>query len=134
PRGQRGAGERRAEPQVRRGGDGVDPAAPWGGLRGAGAGDLLPGAAGAVQGAALLAVRRDVPHDGDGQDPEVQATPDGRRAARTPRRRGGGDRLRKTIALSEPSAGANLVLAMLPRARAYAAVAGVPPAYGLYAS
>jgi len=38
------------------------------------------------------------------------------------------------IALSKPSAGANLVLAMLPRAMAYAAVAGVPPAYGLYAS
>src|SRR5262249_10154591 len=82
-----------------------DPAAPGGGLRGAGASELLPGAAGAVQGAALLAVRRDVPHDGDGQDPEVQAARDGRRAARTPRRRGGGDRLRKTIALSKPPPG-----------------------------
>jgi SulP family sulfate permease len=32
------------------------------------------------------------------------------------------------------AAGANLALAMLPKAMAYAAVAGVPPAYGLYAS
>jgi len=34
----------------------------------------------------------------------------------------------------EAVAGANLALAMLPKAMAYAAVAGVPPAYGLYAS
>jgi SulP family sulfate permease len=32
------------------------------------------------------------------------------------------------------AAGANLALAMLPKAIAYATVAGVPPAYGLYAS
>ena len=40
---------------------------------------LLPGAAGGVQGAALLAVRRGVPDDGDGQDPEVAAARDGDR-------------------------------------------------------
>jgi SulP family sulfate permease len=34
----------------------------------------------------------------------------------------------------DAAAGANLALAMLPKALAYAAVAGVPPAYGLYAS
>jgi SulP family sulfate permease len=34
----------------------------------------------------------------------------------------------------DAAAGANLALAMLPKAMAYAAVAGVPPAYGLYAS
>ena len=34
----------------------------------------------------------------------------------------------------DAAGGANLALAMLPKAMAYAAVAGVPPAYGLYAS
>jgi sulfate permease, SulP family len=34
----------------------------------------------------------------------------------------------------DAAAGANLALAMLPKAMAYALVAGVPPAYGLYAS
>src|SRR5262245_46804610 len=34
----------------------------------------------------------------------------------------------------DAAAGANLAMAMLPKAMAYAAVAGVPPAYGLYAS
>ena len=34
----------------------------------------------------------------------------------------------------DAAAGANLALAMLPKAMAYAAVAGVPPVYGLYAS
>ena len=34
----------------------------------------------------------------------------------------------------DAAAGANLALAMLPKAMAYAAVAGVPPAYGLYAT
>jgi MFS superfamily sulfate permease-like transporter len=34
----------------------------------------------------------------------------------------------------DAAGGANLTLAMLPKALAYAAVAGVPPAYGLYAS
>src|SRR5262249_42062587 len=34
----------------------------------------------------------------------------------------------------DAAAGTNLALAMLPKAMAYAAVAGVPPAYGLYAS
>src|SRR5262245_22911833 len=34
----------------------------------------------------------------------------------------------------DAAAGANLALAMLPKAMAYAAVAGVPPAYALYAS
>ena len=34
----------------------------------------------------------------------------------------------------DAAAGANLAFAMLPKAMAYAAVAGVPPAYGLYAS
>jgi sulfate permease, SulP family len=34
----------------------------------------------------------------------------------------------------DAATGANLALAMLPKAMAYAAVAGVPPAYGLYAS
>jgi SulP family sulfate permease len=34
----------------------------------------------------------------------------------------------------DASAGANLAMAMLPKAMAYAAVAGVPPAYALYAS
>jgi SulP family sulfate permease len=34
----------------------------------------------------------------------------------------------------DAAAGANLAVAMLPKAMAYAAVAGVPPAYGLYAS
>src|SRR6516165_10100008 len=34
----------------------------------------------------------------------------------------------------DAAAGANLALAMLPKAMAYAVVAGVPPAYGLYAS
>src|SRR6476620_1363760 len=32
------------------------------------------------------------------------------------------------------AAGANLAFTMLPKAMAYAVVAGVPPAYGLYAS
>ena len=40
-----------------------------------------------------------------------------------------------TLGLARDAAtGANLALAMLPKAMAYAAVAGVPPAYGLYAS
>jgi SulP family sulfate permease len=34
----------------------------------------------------------------------------------------------------DAAAGVNLALSMLPKAMAYAAVAGVPPAYGLYAS
>jgi len=34
----------------------------------------------------------------------------------------------------DAAGGANLALAMLPKAMAYSAVAGVPPAYGLYAS
>lgn len=34
----------------------------------------------------------------------------------------------------DAAGGANLALAMLPKAMAYASVAGVPPAYGLYAS
>src|SRR5215469_5036105 len=34
----------------------------------------------------------------------------------------------------DAAAGANLALTMLPKAMAYAVVAGVPPAYGLYAS
>src|SRR5262252_4812591 len=34
----------------------------------------------------------------------------------------------------DAAGGANLALAMLPKAMAYAAVAGVPPGYGLYAS
>ena len=34
----------------------------------------------------------------------------------------------------DAAGGANLALAMLPKAMAYAAVAGVPPAYGLYAN
>src|SRR5262249_55201711 len=34
----------------------------------------------------------------------------------------------------DAAGGANLALAMLPKAMPYAAVAGVPPAYGLYAS
>ena len=33
----------------------------------------------------------------------------------------------------DAAGGANLALAMLPKAMAYAAVAGVPPVYGLYA-
>jgi SulP family sulfate permease len=34
----------------------------------------------------------------------------------------------------DAAAGANLALTMLPKAMAYAVVAGVPPVYGLYAS
>ena len=34
----------------------------------------------------------------------------------------------------DDAAGANLALTMLPKAMAYAVVAGVPPVYGLYAS
>src|SRR5215468_5007995 len=34
----------------------------------------------------------------------------------------------------DAAAGGNLALTMLPKAMAYAVVAGVPPAYGLYAS
>jgi sulfate permease, SulP family len=34
----------------------------------------------------------------------------------------------------DAAAGANLALTMLPKAMAYAVVAGVPPIYGLYAS
>ena len=36
--------------------------------------------------------------------------------------------------LAPAAAGCNLALTMLPKALAYAVVAGVPPAYGLYAS
>jgi hypothetical protein len=34
----------------------------------------------------------------------------------------------------DAAAGTNLALTMLPKAMAYAVVAGVPPVYGLYAS
>lgn len=88
---------------------------PGGGPRGAGAGELLPGAAGAVQGAALLAVRRDVPHDGDGQDPASQAARDGRRAARTPRRRRGGDRLKRRLLPRSPPPGPTSPWPCFPR-------------------
>jgi Sulfate permease family len=43
-------------------------------------------------------------------------------------------RHQRPVVRCRPAAGTNLALTMLPKAMAYAVVAGVPPVYGLYAS